>query len=188
MRLRDASAAHTDRDRVSTGLARVGLPGRIILIACVTVMVPISCCWVIVIVRGRPVVVIRVIVADVFVDVQRRRHRRRYDQGLSQQECDELAHGSSVLRPAWTRRVSRLGEWTGYGSVEISTIRTSIREPRPCLPRLPGTGGRERQGQGMRHAQRSAPTPPVSRSMCARELYVPALVTPQPPRARSEGC
>jgi hypothetical protein len=34
-------------------------------------------------------------------------------------------HGSSVLRPAGTlrkaRRVSRLGEWTGYGSVEISS-------------------------------------------------------------------
>jgi hypothetical protein len=54
---------------MSTGLARVGLPGRMILIVCVTVMVPISCCWVIVIVRGRPVVVIWMIVPDVFVDV-----------------------------------------------------------------------------------------------------------------------
>ena len=76
-------------------------------------MVPISCCWVIVIVRGRPVVVIGVIVPDVFVDVQRRRHGRRHDQGVSKQECDEPAHGSSVLRPAGalrkTRRVSRLG-------------------------------------------------------------------------------
>jgi hypothetical protein len=74
VRLRDASAAHTDRDRVSTGLARVGLPGRMVLIACVTVMVAVSCCWVIVIMGGRPVVVIWVIVPDVFVDVQRRRH------------------------------------------------------------------------------------------------------------------
>jgi hypothetical protein len=100
VRVRDASAAHTDRDRVSTGLARVGLPGRLVLIACVTAIVPISCCWVIVIVRSRPVVVIWVIVPDVFVDVQRRRHGRRHDQGLSKQECDEPAHGSSVLRPA----------------------------------------------------------------------------------------
>jgi len=98
---------------MSTGFARVGLPSRMILIVRVIVMVAISYCRVIVIVRGRPVVVIRVIVPDVFVDVQRRREGRRHDQGLSQQECDEPAHGSSVLRPAGTlgrARVSWLGE------------------------------------------------------------------------------
>jgi hypothetical protein len=84
---------------MSTWLARVVLPGRMILIVCVTVMVPISCCWVIVIVRGRPVVVIWMIVPDVFVDVQRRCPRRRHDHGLGKQECDEPAHESSVLRP-----------------------------------------------------------------------------------------
>ena len=100
LRLREGSAAHTDCDRVSTGLARIGVPGRIILFVFVTVMVPISCCLVIVIVRRRPVVVIWVIVPEVFVDVQRGRPGRRHDQGLSKQECDEPAHGSSVLRPA----------------------------------------------------------------------------------------
>ena len=59
----------TDTDRVSTRLARVGLPGWMVLIACrrgdgpnqlLTGMI----------VRGRAVVVIRVIVADVLVDVQ----------------------------------------------------------------------------------------------------------------------
>jgi hypothetical protein len=108
---------------MSTGFARIGLPDRMILIVCKTATVPLSFCCVIV--RGRPVVVIWVIVPDVLVDVQRRRHGRRHDQGLSKQECDEPAHGSSVLRPAGTlrkaRRVSRLGEWTGYGSVEISS-------------------------------------------------------------------
>jgi hypothetical protein len=89
---------------MSTWLAQVGLPNRMILIVLVTVMVPISLCCVIVIVRGRPVVVIGVIVPDVFVDVQRRRRGRRHDQGLSKQECDEPAHESSVLRPAWTLR------------------------------------------------------------------------------------
>ena len=58
---------------------------------------PISCCWMIVIVRRRPVVVIRVIVPDVFVDVQRRRHGRR-DQGLNEHECHDPAHGGSALR------------------------------------------------------------------------------------------
>jgi hypothetical protein len=52
-----------------------------VFIACVTVMVTISCCWMIMIVHRRPVVVIGVIVPDVLVDVQRRRHGRRYDQG-----------------------------------------------------------------------------------------------------------
>ena len=70
-----------------------------------------------VLVRRRPVVVIRVIVPHVLVDVKRRRRGRRHDKGLSKQECDQSAHGSSVLRPAGTlrktRRVSQLGEWTG---------------------------------------------------------------------------
>jgi hypothetical protein len=98
---------------MSTGFARVGLPRRMILIVCLTVMVPISCRRVIVVVRGRPVVVIWVIVSEVFVDVQRRRHGRRHDQGLSKQECDEPAHGSSVLRPAGTLRRARGVSWLG---------------------------------------------------------------------------
>jgi hypothetical protein len=100
VRLKDASAADGYRDRVSTGLARVGLPSRVIVITCVRVMVPISYCWMIVIVCRRAVMVIRVIVPDVFVDVQRRRHGRRHDQDLSKQDCDEPAHGKSLLRPA----------------------------------------------------------------------------------------
>jgi hypothetical protein len=99
LRLRNASAGHTDTDRVSTRLARVGLPGRMVL-SCKSVMVPISCCWMIVIVRRRAMVVIRVIVPYVLVDVQRRRHGRRDDQGLNEHACDEPAHRNSLLRPA----------------------------------------------------------------------------------------
>ena len=47
---------------MSTGLARVGLPSLLIVITCESVMVPISYCWMIVIVCRRAVVVIRVIV------------------------------------------------------------------------------------------------------------------------------
>ena len=54
----------------------------------------------IVIVRRRPVVVIRVIVVYVLVDVQRRGHGRRHGQGLDEHECDESAHEDSLLRPA----------------------------------------------------------------------------------------
>jgi hypothetical protein len=148
---------------MSTRFARVSLPARMILVVCVTVMVPINCCCWIVLVRGWPVVVIWVIVPEVFVDVQRRRHGRRPNQGLSKQQCDEPAHVNSVLRSAGALRkmrgVSRLGEWTGYGSVEISTIRTSVGEFRLQPSRLPGTGDRERQDQEVRHARRPVPTP-----------------------------
>ena len=84
---------------MSTGLTRVGLPSRVIVTTCVRVMLPISYCGMIVIVCRRAVVVIRVIVACVLVDVQRRRHERRSDQGLNEHECDDTAHGNSLLRP-----------------------------------------------------------------------------------------
>jgi hypothetical protein len=53
----------------------------------------------IVIVGRRAMVVIRVIVAAVLVDVQRRRHGRRDDQGLDEHESQDPAHGDSLLRP-----------------------------------------------------------------------------------------
>ena len=84
---------------MSTGLTRVGVPSRVIVITRARVMVPISYCWMMVIVCRRAVVVIRVIVACVLVDVQRRRHGRRDDQGLNEHECDDTAHGNSLLRP-----------------------------------------------------------------------------------------
>lgn len=107
MRLDDAGAAHAYSDRVSTRLARVSLPGQMVLVASVRVMVLISGCDIMVLVRRRPVVVIRVIVPHVLMDVQRRRRGRRRDKGLSKQECDQSAHGSSVLRPAGTLRETR---------------------------------------------------------------------------------
>ena len=82
---------------MSTRLARVCLPGRMVL-TCESVMVPINWCWLIVIVRRRTVVVIRVIVPYVLVDVQRRGHGRQHDQCLNKHECDEPAHGNSLLR------------------------------------------------------------------------------------------
>ena len=98
---------------MSAGFAWVSLPSRMILIVCVTVMVAISCSRIVVVVRGRPVVVIWVIMPDVVVDMQRRRHGRRHDQGMSKQECDEPAHGRSVLRPAGTLRTTVSVSWLG---------------------------------------------------------------------------
>jgi hypothetical protein len=42
VRVRDASAGQADTDRVSAGLARVGLPSRVIVITYVRVMVSIN--------------------------------------------------------------------------------------------------------------------------------------------------
>jgi hypothetical protein len=53
-----------------------------------------------VIVSRRAVVMIRVIVPNVLVDVQRRRHGRRHGQGLNEHESDEPAHEDSLLRSA----------------------------------------------------------------------------------------
>jgi hypothetical protein len=43
-------------------------------------------------VRGRAVVVLGMVVPEVLVHVQRRPHRGRDDQGLNERACDEAAH------------------------------------------------------------------------------------------------
>ena len=98
VRLRDAGAAHADGNRVSAWVARRGLQRPVVLVARLTVMVKIDWRWMIVMVRGRPVVVIRVIVPDVLVYMQRRRYERRPDQGENKHECDDPAHEHSLLR------------------------------------------------------------------------------------------
>lgn len=50
-------------------------------------------------VRSQTTVVVRVIVAGVFVDVQRCGGRERRNQGLSQHHSEEAAHRDSLLRP-----------------------------------------------------------------------------------------
>jgi len=51
-----------------------------------------------VMVRGWSVMMVGMVVFAVLVDVQRRKHGQRRDQRLSQHECDEAAHGDSLLR------------------------------------------------------------------------------------------
>ena len=50
----------------------------------------------VVLMRGWAVVVLRMIVPEVLVHVQRRPHGRRDDQGLNQRACDEAAHEDSL--------------------------------------------------------------------------------------------
>ena len=49
-------------------------------------------------VHSRTVVMIRMIVADVLVDVDRRRHRGRMDQSLDEHAGGEATHLGSLLR------------------------------------------------------------------------------------------
>ena len=62
-------------------------------------------------VRGRAVVMLRVIMSDVLVYVQRRAHGRRRDHGLDEHEGEQTAHAHSLLLSpfcVWSGRLSRL--------------------------------------------------------------------------------
>ncbi len=115
---------------MSTGLTWVGLPSRVIVITCVAVMVLVSHCWAIVIVGRRAVVVIRVIVACVLVNVQRRRQGRRGDQGLNEHGCDEAAHGKSLLRPA--ERLSRALESSNERTISSASTGFAMCQSNPA--------------------------------------------------------
>jgi hypothetical protein len=108
---------------VTAGIARVGLPHRVVGIIVVLVMVPIGGRRLMVIVRGRAVVVVRVIVPAIFVDVHGRRHGRGNDHGLDQHEREEPAHRGSLLRPA-SARAFRHGRrpWWMHGNSVNNTV------------------------------------------------------------------
>lgn len=140
--LGDGGAADGDGDSMPAGFARVGLPGRMILGVCLAVVVPIRRCRRSVIVRGRPVVVIRVIVPEVLVDVQGRRRRRRQDQGRSKQGCDEPTHGqqcTTPCRPPW----------------KDENARRSVPDRAPAPPVKLPSGNRELPGRVGEHIPKS---------------------------------
>ena len=98
--LRHLSAAHRHRDGMSTRIARLGPHrGMVVVVLRAGVVVPFGYRWMVVLVIGRPVVMVRMIVAEVLVYVERRRHGRCDDQSLSKHECDQAVHGISLLRP-----------------------------------------------------------------------------------------
>ena len=118
MDVRNVRAAQSDRDRVPTRVTRFGVDGR--MIVWYGVVIRISSRRVTVVVRSRPVVMLRMIVVDVFVYVERRGHGRRYDQATREHGCDESAHEDSLLRALpqvrnW--RASRNARVTPCGSV-----------------------------------------------------------------------
>ncbi len=140
MRLQDASAAYAYGDRVSTGLARVGLPSRMVPIACIRVMVRISGCYIIVIVSRRSVVVIRVIVPRVLVDVQRRGHGRRRNHGLNKHESDEPAHGGQSTTKEKTGGQMRYRRPASAPLIESSALAAVCQERREA-PSIPFSAG-----------------------------------------------
>lgn len=71
MQLRHESAAQADAYRVPTGIARRSLNGRGVIVFSYGMVIASGLSRILVVVRGRPVVVVRMIVADVLVHVQR---------------------------------------------------------------------------------------------------------------------
>ena len=96
--LRNVSAAERDGNGMTTWVARLGFHRRVVFVAALHVVIRQG--KMVMLVRGRTVVVFRMIVLEVLVDVQRRHRGRRYDQGLHQHECDESAHGDSLSEAA----------------------------------------------------------------------------------------
>ena len=68
--------AHGDGNRVATGVARFGLQLRVVLVALRRVVLQFDYCCMVVLMRGWAVVVLRMIVPEVLVHVERRPHGR----------------------------------------------------------------------------------------------------------------
>ena len=88
---------------MAAGITRVRLQSRTIRIFGPG-MVIAGFCRVMVFVRGRAVVMVRVIVSDVLVHVQRRAQGRRRDHGLDEHEGEQAAHALSLLRVLFVAR------------------------------------------------------------------------------------
>ena len=71
MQLRHESATQADAYRVPTGIARRGLNGWGVIAISYGMVIASGLSRILVVVRGRPVVVVRMIVAEVLVHVQR---------------------------------------------------------------------------------------------------------------------
>ena len=96
MQLRHLRAAHRDCHRVAARVAGVRLQRRKTVVLCLVVVVVVGYRCMMVLMRGWAVVVLRMIVPEILVHVQRRPHGRRDDQGLNKRECDEAAHADSL--------------------------------------------------------------------------------------------
>jgi hypothetical protein len=104
MQRRHRRAAHRDGHRVVARVAGVGLQRRKTVVLCLVVVVVVGYRCRMVLMRGRAVVVLRMVVPQVLVHVQRRPHGRRDDQGLNKRACDEATH-----RDQSTGRAARWG-------------------------------------------------------------------------------
>ena len=98
MHLCSTGAAHRDTHNVAARVARFGLQGLIVIVRRDGMVLRTRGCGVLMPVHSRTVVMIRMIVADVLVDVDRRRHRGRMDQSLDEHAGGEATHLGSLLR------------------------------------------------------------------------------------------
>jgi hypothetical protein len=92
MQLRHLRAAHRDGHRVVARVAGVRLKRRKTVVFYLVVMIVVGYRCVMMLMRGWAVVVLRMIVPEILVHMQRRPRSRRDDQGLNKRACDEATH------------------------------------------------------------------------------------------------
>jgi hypothetical protein len=92
VQLRHVNAAHSDRHGVLARVARVRVQRPNTLVFGLVAMVVSRYRWLMVFVCRRAVVMVRVIVADILVHVQRRPNGSRCHEGVREHDCDQRAH------------------------------------------------------------------------------------------------
>jgi hypothetical protein len=92
MHVRHLRAPHRDCHCVVARVAGVRLNRRKTVIFCLVVVVVVGYRCLMVLMRGWAVVVLRMIVPEILVHMQRRPRCRRDDQGLNKRACDEATH------------------------------------------------------------------------------------------------
>jgi hypothetical protein len=71
------------------------------VVLCLVVVIVVGYRWMVVLMRGWAVMVLRMIVPEILVHMERRPRGRRDDQGLNKRACDEATHrGQSTMTAA----------------------------------------------------------------------------------------
>jgi hypothetical protein len=88
-------------------VARVRLQRRKIVVLCLVVVVVVGYRCMVVLMRCWAVMVLRMIVPEILVHMQRRPRGRRDDQGLNKRACDEATHrDQSTMTAAVAGRIA----------------------------------------------------------------------------------
>jgi hypothetical protein len=92
------------------------------VVLCLVVVV-VSYRYMVVLMRGWAVMVLRVIVPEILVHMQRRLRGRREDQGLNNRACDEATHRDQSTMTAAV--AARIAAWYPEGGQLLKPVRSS---------------------------------------------------------------